>query len=70
MWEVAETNLDEHELQQLADVLRGFRIDDESIERGMTMLWGWDAGKYELTEATKQRLVKMLPQGTGRMTCQ
>jgi hypothetical protein len=67
MWETPETNLDEHELQQLADVLRGFRVDDESIERGMAMLWGMDAARYELTEATKQRLVKMLPQGTGRM---
>jgi hypothetical protein len=65
LYDPCELNLDDHELQQLANFMRGYRVTDESIEMALQTLF--QAGEYELTLSTRERLVKMLPPGTEQL---
>ena len=65
LYDPCELNLDDHELQQLANFMRGYRVTDESIEMALQTLF--QAGECELTLSTRERLVKMLPPGTEQM---
>jgi hypothetical protein len=65
LYDPCELNLDDHELQQLANFMRGYRVTDESIELALQTLF--QAGECELTLSTRERLVKMLPPGTEQL---
>jgi len=52
------TNLGDQELAQLAEFLRGWKVDEDAIEYGVQVLFG--AGQYELAKGTREKLVKML----------
>lgn len=65
LYDPCELNLDDHELQQLANFMRGYRVTDESIEMALQTLF--QAGECELTQSTRERLVKMLPPGTEQL---
>ena len=65
LYDPCELNLDDHELQQLANFMRGYRVNDESIEMALQTLF--QAGECELTQSTRERLVKMLPPGTEQL---
>ena len=65
LYDPCELNLDDHELQQLANFMRGYRVTDESIEMALQTLFR--AGECELTQSTRERLVKMLPPGTEQL---
>jgi hypothetical protein len=45
--------------------MRGYRVTDESIEMALQTLF--QAGECELTQSTRERLVKMLPPGTEQL---
>jgi hypothetical protein len=58
-FEPLKMNLSEEELKRLADFLKGWDVaDDDAIEYGMAVLF--DAGRYELAEPTRKKLMKML----------
>ena len=65
LYDPCELNLDDHELQQLANFMRGYRVTEESIEMALQTLF--EAGECELTQSTRERLVKMLPPGTEQL---
>jgi hypothetical protein len=61
LFDPCATNLDDQELAQLADFLRGWKVDEDAIEYGMQVLCG--AGQYELAKGTREKLMKMLSRG-------
>ena len=65
LYDPCELNLDDHELQQLAMFLRGYRVTDESIELALEVCF--KAGECELKRTTRERLVKMLPPGVAEL---
>jgi len=53
-----ETNFDDQELAQLTEFLRAWQIDDDAVEYGIQLLF--DAGRYELAQRTREKLMKVL----------
>ena len=65
LYDPCELNLDDHELQRLATFMRGYRVTDEALELALEVCF--KAGECELTQATRERLVKMLPPGVAEL---
>jgi len=53
-----EADFDDLELAQLAEFLRAWQIDDDAVEYGIQVLF--NAGRYELAQRTREKLMKML----------
>jgi hypothetical protein len=63
LYDPCELNLDDQELQKLADFLRGYRLTDDALEMALEICFR--AGECELTHATRDRLARMLPAGNA-----